>query len=392
MSHAGDRTIPTAAKKAEATLNARSGKQSMSIQRAEELKREWTDRFVIVQSAVPELRRFTGLVGQVKTVNMNCRLLIEFDAPADISWYDIDPQFAQVVDPREVEKKTIASKTEDIPANPDISKIMTAKPAVGKPVTQPAANPATASPLDLIRKQASSSPPDAGVADSKSSSKPNPLDLIRKQSAVDANKTIETRRPSTGSPLDLIRSQAAAAPVLDSEPKKAKETALISPTPAGSPLDLIRAQFRAAETPAQVTPGKANAEKTTARPSQSVPEVSGESLPPAIAAADQTSTAVSEPASDFDAASSTRLPSSNTVSEIARPADSVPVASDSVHATAWSSSSAIDQIRAQAASDSSLDSSLPTVAEQHSATLFDLVKTQADNDELDSQTTVLPTL
>ena len=65
----------------------------MSIDRAETLKKEWTDQFVKVQSGVPELRRFEGLVGRVRTVNMNCRVLVEFDTPADISWYDIDPRF-----------------------------------------------------------------------------------------------------------------------------------------------------------------------------------------------------------------------------------------------------------------------------------------------------------
>ena len=70
----------------------------MLIERAEQLKRELTDQWVIVKADVPELRRFDGLTGKVKTVNMNCRVLVQFDNPVDISWYDIDPDYLTVVD------------------------------------------------------------------------------------------------------------------------------------------------------------------------------------------------------------------------------------------------------------------------------------------------------
>ena len=70
----------------------------MSIQRAEQLKRELTDKFVVVADGVPELRRFAGLTGRVKTVNMSSRALVQFDGPADIGWYDIDPSYLVVVD------------------------------------------------------------------------------------------------------------------------------------------------------------------------------------------------------------------------------------------------------------------------------------------------------
>ncbi len=70
----------------------------MSIERAEQLKKELTDKWVVVNSGVPELRRFEKLTGRVKTVNMNCRALVEFDGSVDISWYDIDPGALTVVD------------------------------------------------------------------------------------------------------------------------------------------------------------------------------------------------------------------------------------------------------------------------------------------------------
>ena len=42
----------------------------------EKLKQELTDQYVVVNSDIPELKRFDGHVGQVKTVNMNGRALV----------------------------------------------------------------------------------------------------------------------------------------------------------------------------------------------------------------------------------------------------------------------------------------------------------------------------
>src|SRR5262245_19220105 len=57
---------------------------SMSIDLAEKLKEKLTDKFVVVDDKVPELKRFANWTGKVKTVNMNCRALVEFDGPVDI--------------------------------------------------------------------------------------------------------------------------------------------------------------------------------------------------------------------------------------------------------------------------------------------------------------------
>jgi hypothetical protein len=63
----------------------------------EQLKQQYTDQYVVVDASVPELRRFDGHVGQVKTVNMSGRALVQFDAWSNIGWYDIDPGFLKVV-------------------------------------------------------------------------------------------------------------------------------------------------------------------------------------------------------------------------------------------------------------------------------------------------------
>ena len=68
------------------------------IDRAERLKTELTDKWVVVSTTSPELKRFASLTGRVRTVNMNCRALVEFDNGVDIGWYDIDPGFLTVVE------------------------------------------------------------------------------------------------------------------------------------------------------------------------------------------------------------------------------------------------------------------------------------------------------
>jgi hypothetical protein len=52
----------------------------------EAIKREWTDQFVTVNADRPELKRFSGVVGRVVTVNFNNKALIDFQ---DGGWYDI---------------------------------------------------------------------------------------------------------------------------------------------------------------------------------------------------------------------------------------------------------------------------------------------------------------
>lgn len=70
----------------------------MDIEHIEKLKREYTDQYVIVDEQRPELRRFKGMTGTVKTVNMNGRALVEFDGNNNHGWYDIDIDFLKVID------------------------------------------------------------------------------------------------------------------------------------------------------------------------------------------------------------------------------------------------------------------------------------------------------
>lgn len=166
----------------------------MLIADAEKLKNELTDKYVVVNENVPELKRFVGLTGRVKTVNMNCRALVEFDGPVDISWYDIDPSCLIVVDAPQPKAKQAAPAAESKKA------AAPKKPSGGK------------SPLEMARAQG------AGGGDGEK--KLSPLELARQQGAgggAQAKPAPEGDKKL--SPLEQARQQGAAssgsAPVAD---------------------------------------------------------------------------------------------------------------------------------------------------------------------------------
>lgn len=57
-----------------------------NFDKVDELKRQWTDQFVTVNAARPELKRFAGIIGRVVTVNYNGKAVVDFQ---DGGWYDI---------------------------------------------------------------------------------------------------------------------------------------------------------------------------------------------------------------------------------------------------------------------------------------------------------------
>src|SRR5262249_6989071 len=86
----------------------------MVFEHIEKLKRAFTDKYVVVDAARPELARFRNATGLIKTVNMNGRALVEFDQFDNIGWYDIELDFLKVVpkpEPKVAEaKKETAGK------------------------------------------------------------------------------------------------------------------------------------------------------------------------------------------------------------------------------------------------------------------------------------------
>ena len=204
-----------------------------TIEKAERLKKELTDKWVVVANA-PELKRFANLTGKVKTVNMNCRALVEFDGPVDIGWYDIDTSYLTVVDGPKPKKAEAHGEAK--PA------AKAAAPAVAKP----AAAGGGGSPLDKIRA-AGAKPAEAAAPTPAAGG--SPLDKIRAASAKPA-----AAPAAGGSPLDKIRAAAArpatapaasadapeAAPVEEAAKPVAAAPKAAAPM-TGSPLDRIRA-------------------------------------------------------------------------------------------------------------------------------------------------------
>ena len=116
--------------------------------RVAKLKQDYTDKYVVVDANQPELARFKGITGQVKTVNMSGRALVQFDAWANIGWYDIDVDYLTVISeplPKPEAKKETPAEKKAAPAAkgktppaakaPAAAKPAAAKPAAGKPST-----------------------------------------------------------------------------------------------------------------------------------------------------------------------------------------------------------------------------------------------------------------
>ena len=180
------------------------------------LQREWTDRFVQVDGSIPELKRFAGLTGQVKTVNMSGHALVEFTGSEDIGWYDIHPQFLTVVEvdvPTESTDDTQAA-VEDAPAP--------AQETTAPAAEAPPADTSNLSPLELARLQ------DSGGA------APAPAAAPAKEAAAPTEKAAPAEKApavdtSNLSPLELARLQdsGGSAPATTEEETTATDDAAV---------------------------------------------------------------------------------------------------------------------------------------------------------------------
>ena len=101
----------------------------MVFEHINELRAEYTDKYVIVDDGFPELRRFKGMTGVVKTVNMSGHALVQFDGNNNVGWYDIDIDFLKVVDKPPPKEEPKAAKRAAAPQ------------AAEKPAEKPAAPP-----------------------------------------------------------------------------------------------------------------------------------------------------------------------------------------------------------------------------------------------------------
>jgi len=346
----------------------------MSIQKAEELKQKWTDKCVSVLTGVAELRRFEGLVGQVKTVNMNCRLLVQFDTPADISWYDIDPEYLQIAAPKAAAQDAPTATEKPQTAATESGRTPQKSSAAAKSKSAAQASGASSSPLDAIRKQAAStpkSPPPEGTSTKPAAS---PLDTIRRQNAgtaatAAAPKPAKEKSPAGASPLDTIRSQNAGSPLADTPATVAKNT-------GGSPLDQIRKQASAAsEPPAPTTAAPKSGSpldqirsQAAAGTAQGKDSASADAESPKKSKTEPTNAAaqqVSSPAtSEAPSTETTTKASAKSAAEILNLTTPQPVPKSAA-------SSPLDQIRSQAGEEPGTGA----------ATVFDQVRAQAASEQ-----------
>lgn len=177
------------------------------------IKREYTDKYVVVDPNRPELARFRDHVGHVKTVNMSGRALVEFlDYHLNIGWHDIDIDFLKVVDKP-------APKAE--------------KPAARKPAAAPAAKKKAAaapegkklSPLEMARMQ--------GAAKTGGEAKPAPAEKPKSAKPAGGKMSVAemlaaARAEKSGSAPPAAKEAPAAKP----EPEPAAEPTPEPPAPA----------------------------------------------------------------------------------------------------------------------------------------------------------------
>ncbi len=186
----------------------------MSIELAEKLKKDLTNKYVVVDPSIPELKRFQDLTGHVKTVNMNGRALVQFDGAVDISLYDISPQYLTIVDAPKPKPKAEKSAA---PAAKKASKPSAAKKPAGK------------SPLEMARAQGSTGKTEAPAGEKKLS----PLEMARQQGSGGGSKPADVKKEEPKaeagkklSPLEMARQQGAGGNA------KSSETVEDAPEPA----------------------------------------------------------------------------------------------------------------------------------------------------------------
>jgi len=188
----------------------------------ERLKSEWTDKYVVIDSPAPELARFAKTTGQVKTVNMNGRCLVEFDQYNNVGWYDIDPSALKVVpkpEPKPPEAKPAKAATPAKAVAP--AKAAAAKPAAAKP----AGRPSTADILAAARGKAGAAAAPAKPAGGR----PSTAEIL---AAARGKTPPAAKAPAAPAEDDAAPAAEDLAPVAEPVVKaKAAKPAASGPTP-----------------------------------------------------------------------------------------------------------------------------------------------------------------
>jgi hypothetical protein len=189
----------------------------------ERLKADWTDKYVVINCSAPELARFASATGQVKTVNMNGRCLVEFDQFNNTGWYDIDPTALKIVP--KPEPKPAAEKQEKPAKAAPAAKAPAAKaPAAKAPPAPGAKKPSTADILAAARGKGGAAPAAAKAAPAAAKpagARPSTADIL---AAARGGKPKPPVAPAPAEP-EAVPEPEAAAPEPTVTPNKAKPAA-----------------------------------------------------------------------------------------------------------------------------------------------------------------------
>ena len=202
----------------------------MVFEHIENLKRVYTDQLVVVDDNRPELGRFQGLTGTVKTVNMSGRALVEFNGNNNIGWYDIDVDFLKLMDEPVLETETVSTHVPPAEEN--------AAPAAAEPEAPPAPEPKAEAPKTPAPKPAAAPANTEGMSIA---------DMMAAAQAADGAKAEPEAAPApapAAAPIDKenmsIEEMLAASRAKDGgdAPAPAAEPeAAPAPAPAAAPID-----------------------------------------------------------------------------------------------------------------------------------------------------------
>jgi hypothetical protein len=223
----------------------------MPFDQIETKKREYTDKYVMVDASRPELARFRDIVGQVKTVNMSGRALVEFmDYHLNIGWYDIDPDYLKIVDkpaPKvaKPEAKKPAAKTEGKPA-------ATAKtPAAKTPAA--GAKPGKPSVADILAAARGGKSAPAGEAASAAGKTKSETAPPAEKPAAPKPAAVDRSKMSVADMLAAARAGGAGGAAKPAAAAAAKTQAAAAPVKQETPAEEEVAEAPPAAAPAKST-------------------------------------------------------------------------------------------------------------------------------------------
>src|SRR5437867_1572889 len=170
-----------------------------SFDEIDDLKREWTEKYVEVDASRPELKRFAGKPGRVITVNMSGRALVQFEDAEGWGWgrYDIALPFL-----KQVPKPVAAARESAQHAAPEKAKAQAEPAAAAAPAKK-------MSPIEIMRAKAAAKAP-AQPAGDPAAATPAPAEP----------------KPAAGkmSPIEIMRAKAAAKAATTAPQAAAEET------------------------------------------------------------------------------------------------------------------------------------------------------------------------